>query len=177
MMDFLPEKNKSEAINEYVLRVLVIFLWGLFAEIIILIILFIPSLFYAKFKNMTLNNQLSATMKNYSGKEDDPTKVIKDINLYTRILDGEKTISIPDTVKDIVSTKPSGVKLNTFQITQGQNAILNFSVSGIAKTRDGLTSFDKALKANTKITNVVLPVSSLIKNSDLDFTITFSYTQ
>jgi hypothetical protein len=52
---------------------------------------------------------------------------------------------------------------------EGENSTL--SIGGVATTRDALLSFKKKLEADEKFEEIVLPVSSLAKDTDIDFSL------
>lgn len=75
----------------------------------------------------------------------------------------------------ITGAAPRGITITSFSIDR-TGAGGRVVVSGSAATRDALLSFANALKSIKQFSGVALPVSSLARDKDVPFTLSFSYT-
>jgi len=173
MLNFLPQKNKNQIIYEYLLRVIAFLLLFMFISSLILISLFIPSFFFAKFKNDTINNQLISTQQKSADKGEDPVLFIKNVNRLSISLSNTNTkATYSDIIKKIVSLKNKGIKISSIVISQESNASKKILINGVAKTRDSLTLFDKEIRIDGFFSNVTFPVADFIKSTDSEFSAT-----
>lgn len=128
----------------------------------------------------TKANSVDASLERFKDNEqftinEETQKVIKDINAKLKILsqvDSIKTVSdrVPEA---IIKMAPSGVKISSIlYFSEGTTA--RGEVRGVAPTRESLLLFQRSIEANKDFSNIVLPISSLLKNKDLEFSISFS---
>lgn len=178
MLNFLPKKNKKEVILEYFLRVVFYLLMFIFLSNIVLIILFTPSFFFAKYKNDTLNSQLESVKQKNITNGDDSVAFIKNMNTLSTVLSADSKFILADSdiIKKIVSLKNNNIKILSITITKenelGDKKIL---LSGIANNRDSLSLYEREIKIDGTFHSVIFPVSNFIKSSDLDFSVTLNY--
>jgi Tfp pilus assembly protein PilN len=78
-------------------------------------------------------------------------------------------------VDKILSLKNSNISLVSLSILEGEKGLRKITVSGISRSRDDLTRFNKNLISDGSFGDIDLPVSNLIKNSDLNFTMTMTH--
>jgi len=175
MLNFLPRKNKKQIIIEYLLRIVIVFLLFVFVSSIVLITLFSPTFFFAKYNNDTIKNQLESINSQAFSSSDDPIAIIKNTNELSKSLSSNevKNMTYNDIVNKIVSLKNKDIKIFSIDITEG-DAITDkeITIKGIANTRDSLTLFEKDIKTDGFFSNVLFPVSNFIKNSDSEFSAT-----
>lgn len=177
MLNFLPQKNRKQIILEYLHRVFSLLLQFFFVINIILITFFMPSYFYAKYKNNTINDQLLSLQDENATKGEDPVGFMKNINKLSIALSNDQnfTITYNDIVDKIISYKDKDIKIQMISISQEKNEDKKVQLSGIAKTRDSLTSFSTNMKTDGFFSSVVFPVSNFLKSSDLEFSATLIY--
>jgi hypothetical protein len=73
----------------------------------------------------------------------------------------------------VIALKPAGISLNTLNWTKIKSKVL-ININGVAKDRQTLISFEKAINGSGKFSEVVLPISNLAKDKDIDFKLTLS---
>jgi len=179
MLNFLPQNNKKKIILEYLSRILIMLLIFLFFAVVLLISLFIPSIIFSKYKNQTVKNQLESIKITNINENQDPIELIKKINTMIGILSGGNTVSLlmSNTIQKIISLKNKDIEILSISISDNSTSSEKIIINGIAKTRDGLTLFDKDLKNDGLFYSVDLPISNLIKNTNAQFTITLIYNK
>lgn len=173
MLNFLEQKNRKQIISEYVMRVIVYFLFFVFLTILFLTVFFMPSYFFVKYKYETVDQQLSLMNKKSAGKIEDPITYIKNVNKFLTVLttDSKDKVAYKSVVDKIISLKNQNIKIYSIIIDgnqKGDKIILN----GIAKTREGLTDFNNKLKLDGFFDSVDFPVASFIKSTDAEFSAT-----
>ncbi len=175
MLELLPQENKKKIFTEYIFRVSNVALLFLLASQILLLFLFTPSFFWTKYRDENLISQLSGVSFGADSK-DNPTNLIHTVNDLTKALSDGKSLSLSsnDAVQKVLAFKGKGIKIYSFNVNRIDASSMNFSISGIADTRNDLIGFQSALKQGVGFQNVVLPVANIIKNVDADFTITFT---
>ena len=175
MLNFLPQENKNKIVREYILRVAIFLMLFVFIASIILISLFAPSFFFAKYKDDTVKTQLEMAKQKNSGKIQDPILFIKNVNRLSVALSDNSgpTASYSDIISKIVSLKNKDIKITSISISE-DNATTNkrITIDGVANTRDSLTTYEKDLKVDGFFGNVIFPVSDYIKSTNSEFTAT-----
>ena len=177
MLNFLPQKNKKQIVSEYSIRTIIFLLAYILISSLILILLFTPSFFFAKYKNDAIDNQSELIKQKNINTNEDPIAFIKNINKLSSALSlsNVSTITYGDIVNKIVSLKNKDIKILSINITEENDTNnKNISINGIANTRDSLTLFEKDLKTDGYFSSVIFPVSSFIKSSDSTFSATLS---
>jgi hypothetical protein len=173
MLNFLPEQLRKSVKREYLLRVLSIFLGFLFFAGIILIALFVPSQALYLYKDAVVSNELSMMKSVEAISKDDPVRAIRSANDIIKSTDlNIQTVRISDLVLSALKIKGSGVSVTDISVsTNDPLSKFVISVGGISKSRDGLISFVKDLKDGGMFSSVDLPVSDLVKSTDVDFSL------
>ncbi len=178
MLNFLQQKNKKQIIIEYLLRAFVLLLSSILIISLVITILFLPSFFFSKYKNISLNNQLQSVKTESSSLIDDPILLIKNTNKFVQIFaqDNISPIKSTDIINKITSLKNKDIKILSINIRA--SADINFArtiqISGVANTRDSLTLFEKAIKDDGFFYSVIFPVANFIKSTDSAFTATLT---
>ena len=175
MLNFLQQKNIRQIIFEYLLRVTVYFLLFTLISCVILTTLFIPSFFFVKYKNDTINNQLLEIKQKNINVGEDPVSLIKNVNRLANALFDAATSSVKysDIIDKITILKNKDIKILSIVITEENNTgVKKILINGTANTRDGLTLFEKDIRIDGLFKSVVFPVSNYIKSSDSEFSAT-----
>jgi len=171
MLNLLPEEEKKRLKREYTVRYLiVIFLAIIFTGIIYFVLAF-PSYVISKLKQQELTAIIAELDRVDISKGVPVTELsLIDINKKIGDLRGTgKEVSIANIISEILNTVTSSIKINSFNYDK------NFlMLNGMAKDRDGLTSFVKKLEENTLFTKVNLPVSNLAQEKNINFSIQIS---
>lgn len=189
MINLLPDSNKKEIKKEYYTRLGVVVAIFLSALLVVRIASLLPSylLISAKHKSF-LERSNSAGHQDIQAKRESLEKVVTEINAKVAMLSGpEKATPSPEKVfSEIISKKPSGIQLNSLSYedatqsgtkrTENASAPQNIrlSIVGTAKERNTLLSFVEMLNKDPLFSSVDLPISSLVKDRDLNFTLAVS---
>ncbi len=177
MLNFLPKSYIKKVNLGYIFRTYVFLFTFILLAGIILTLLFIPSAIFSKYKNITVANQLESTKSVEVNEGVDAVALIKKLNAIVKVLSisGQTGLSPSDLVNKIISIKNTDIKISAISISNIQDVVTKIVITGVSKTRDSLTSFDNGLISDGTFASVDLPISSLIKSTDANFTMTLTY--
>ena len=174
MLNFLPQKNKNQIIFEYFLRIVVFSLIFIFIASLTLILLFMPSFFFVKYKNETINIQLESVKQKNVDKGGDPISFIKKTNKLSTVLSDDVNLAMTDIVNKVISLKNKNIKILSISISSNIANGETILINGIANNRDSLTLYKEDIENDGFFEKVVFPVSNFIKNSNSEFSATLT---
>ena len=176
MLNFLSQKNRKPIIYEYLYRIAVCFLTFVFLSAVLLIILFVPSFFFAKYKSDTIKTQFESIQQKNIDQKTDPTKLIRDVNKLSIIFSNEagSQVTSGDIIAKIISLKNKNIKISSMTITEKDDGGREISLAGTANTRDDLTTFAGNIKTDGFFKSLTFPLSDFIKSVNSEFTATLT---
>jgi hypothetical protein len=172
MLNLLPEQEKYFIKKEYKNRRSVVAWALLFCTLMIALISLLPSYVLSTQKRDEESLKVASFAKSSALEESK--------NLSAEILLANKKINAlkPDNYiytneifDDILSGQVVGVKVLRFSIARKNTERIDVVVGGVAEKRESLLLFQKNLKKIDRFIEVVLPVSDLVKDSDINFSI------
>jgi len=173
MINFIPEKLKKNILLEHKFRVFSVFFVSFFIVMIFIIFLLVPAYTLSIARKVVIKNQLALVKNTTVNYTEDSLNKVKDINEIVKILSVNVEVKKPgsELLKQIISLKGNNIKISSisFDIDTSQN--IKISMKGFSSTRESLTKYVKELKNTNLFSDVDLPVSNLVKSSDIDFTI------
>jgi hypothetical protein len=177
MLNFLQQKNKKQIIFEYLLRVIIFLFIFIFVSSLVLISLFMPSFFLAKYKINAISSQLESIKQENISKGEDPISFIKNVNRLSLALSDNSNSALiySDIISKIVYLKNKDIKILSISISNDNANNKTILISGTASTRDSLTLYERDIKTDGFFSSVVFPVLYFIKSSDSDFSATLVY--
>jgi hypothetical protein len=179
MINLLLPENKKRILNEYRLRLIVVYIIALgllLTTAIIAVMAFYSALFIDK---ISLQEVLQL--------EDQKTEVKEFDSYSTRIIGANKMINLLDNdhnnlhivsnlFDQIIVAKPVGLKLGTIEIKPSDKNQWALSLRGISGQRSDITSFIKTLRESPLVVAVDSPLANLIKGGTSEFTIVVTLT-
>jgi len=172
MMNFLPEEDKIKIKKEYLRRLFMI--WGIFFFLAVSagIVLLLPAFLFLRGQEDGLERQLIVFGERISRSGvKDIVPLAEDLNGKISVLaSGQGAVKKEsDVVKNILEGKTKGIKINNLSF----NGKI-FSIKGISENRTDLLVFVASLKNNKGFKQVESPVSNLVKEKNIEFTINIS---
>ena len=172
MFKLLTEEERQKVASEYAMRRVILMLFAFSLVLIVGLIWLSPS--YVR-SNARQNEVLERTrIINNSPKGGDEaeidawlSKINKELELLSPALDVDRP---SDFIDQILEQKIVGVRIIGFSWTKSKNKVA-LSVSGVATTRQALIAFEERINASGHFVDVVLPVSNLATDKDIDFQI------
>lgn len=174
MINLIPPQGIRSARREYLLRTASVCCMLLGSVILLLTVAHIPT--YALIDAQMV--ALESTARKEAGRGDAVRALETDVERAELIIKQlKRTKALPreiDIVAEIQSHASGDIQLTAFTIdVSGQKSDL-VQVSGVAATREALAGFKTALETSSFFEKADIPISSLVRDTDLPFTITLT---
>ena len=174
MINLLPISGIKRIISEYRIRLVTTALVMLAAIILIATTLLFPAYLLASHKRTIILEDLSKTGDRAVSSQEtkELEKIIKEIDATLDMLSskGQKF-----SISNDMLTKTAGFRTENIKITgmfyDKKDPESSFSLKGTAASRQSLTSFIEMLKKDVAFRDVSLPISDLVKDRNIDFTV------
>lgn len=174
MINLLPISGIKKIISEYRIRLITTALVMFAIIILIAMTLLFPAYLLVSHKRTIVLEDLSkAGDQNASSQEvKDLEKVIKETDVILDLLNAKgQKFSVSG---DIVA-KTAGLRTENIKITgifyDKKDLESSLSLKGSATSRQSLSSFIEMLKKDAAFADVSLPISDLVKDRNIDFTV------
>jgi hypothetical protein len=171
MFTLLPQEEKAVLKKEYILRVVIIFIFSLGASILVSVILLVPSyvLSSQRAKDAKLQKQALEASPVFKAKSD----VVKSVTEAKSELSLVKSDDHYPTeiFKIIQGHNVNGVTIESYDFSSEAEGG-SVTVTGKAQSRNVLLSFVQNLQSEKNFSKVDFPVSGLSPRSNLDFSVT-----
>ena len=174
MFKLLTELAKQKVKHEYRRRRTIVMLSGLILVLIVGTIGLLPS--YVLLNARQNEARESVKVMNSSMEKDEPDLQawLKSINhklkLLSPVLDTDRPSEIVEKILDI---RPASINMNSFSWKKASGKI-TLSINGVALDRQALIMFENRINSTGKFSEVVLPISNLAKDKNINFQINFS---
>lgn len=173
-VNLLPPEEKVNLGYEFRIRAITIVGSSFLAVLAVAFVLLLPTKFLLLFQTEDVLRALDIERKQeaQSGISADIAN-IKEANrmadLVNRNMESRSRFSA--SVQNIFGAVPSGVSLSLLTYARGSRRV---SVEGFAPTRESLLSFIGALKQRSEIQDVASPVSNVIRDTEVLFSLTLT---
>jgi len=175
MFNLLPIQERKTIHKEYNSRRIVLVLnflnlTGLIAMVLLVAPFFLVNLKYKVSQEEMKNLEVETPeLKNTGNLEPLASKTVEKLKLLQEL----PALSPLSVWEKIVINKSEHIKIKSFSYLNESTGI-NVFVRGTADSREALTTFSRSIESEASFKNVDLPVSSLTRDKDLDFSISFS---
>lgn len=169
MYKLLPEEARENVRREYLLRRAVIMASALVLVGVVALVGLFPShmLSQARQKEALSGTQFVSGSKRKSDQE--LREWFDGLSLKLKTLSPKLDQDRPsENIAQVISEKGSGIRLTSFGWSKKDGQI-GLSVSGIARDRQALLSWESRLNESKHFASVSLPVSNLAKDKDISF--------
>lgn len=172
MINLLPNSKKQVVRAEYRRRVAVVALSLFLAASFFAFLFLVPSYLLSYLKLVSLEERAALFKK--SIEEETAAKELARLETELSLLRvGETAPSASAFIEAVVKEKGAAVRLKQISYERrGKTA--KFDVSGSAATRASLIAFVDRLKARNEFEDVYSPISNLVKDKDITFTVQIS---
>ncbi|MFY9461911.1 MAG: hypothetical protein WAP51_01780 [Candidatus Sungiibacteriota bacterium] len=170
-LNLLPPQQK-ENLNYEIDRRMVQFL-GLWFSVVVIIfgVLILPAFFFISFQQSEAERAKSIEegARQAARTTEAEEKILRINNLLDVIVAREgKKQDVSPFLKEVLSRSPAGVSIALITFTPAENRA---TVAGLAATRSGLLKFIDLLKGSPGIKAVTSPVSNIIQEEDINFSL------
>ncbi|MEK7662255.1 MAG: hypothetical protein AAB355_02025 [Patescibacteria group bacterium] len=177
MVNLLPETHRKIIEAEYRSRALLTTLYFIIIFFIIAAALLLPAYFLSREKLAVVSVDSVTVTALAKSQAEEVRREISLLNEKLAILSLEKsTLSVSEIVSLIISARGAGVYIKNM-IYESRGNTSKIDVFGTAKTRDALIAFVERVKKEKKFSEVYSPISNLVKEKDIDFTVQIGITQ
>jgi hypothetical protein len=173
MRNLLTPTIKRQLRREYLLRVAVIGLIFFSVAVLLGIIAFMPSYLLSMSERRAVVSQAAVIEESLASREiqelsNDLHRSRTELELIAGLETGGV---ISDRLIALVESGSLGISLSSFSYTRGEGES-TLIISGEADTRSDLLAFEGILDENPDYTSVILPVSNLVSERNISFSIT-----
>ena len=168
MINLIPPSAKKSITVEYWKRILAVWLFLFSFAFIIVSVFLLPTHIVLRTQISDLEASMSADVDRVSNYDTSATELIATSNLAKLLLENNATSSPSVLISALKLYAGANVALNNFQFTKLESTP-SITLAGMANTRQSLAAFRDAVTADTRFSTVNLPISNLIKDKDLLF--------
>jgi hypothetical protein len=176
-LNLLPLNDRKRVGNERLRRFLALFYSGVAMIFVVGIVLLLPTYFFLFFQNKGVAELAAAARNSTESEQGQKTEqLIEHTNNTLRRLKQEHSLmpsSITRHLNDVISLTPAGIILIQYSYTQETDTI---QIRGTAAFRDNLLYFVENLQTHSEFENIESPVENILREKDIDFTISFHIT-
>jgi hypothetical protein len=171
MFKLLTEESRATVSREYKLRRVVLIVTSLSLVLAVALVGLFPSYILSQVKQAE-----AGAMSNQQEGKEDLEAWLQEFNGKLRALSaGIAPARASADIEKVLSLKGAGIRITQLKWNEG-DAEAKLSLMGVANDRQTLLSFEKRLKDSGKFSAVMLPVSNLAKERDINFQIDLSLT-
>ena len=170
MTNLLPKKEQKEVVKEYKSRRMVVTVAAFGVTAFLCMLFLLPSFILSQVKLNVVAKQaeeVRARGEIIEGENDAAQKLLS-ANSKVEILESGDEYSTHSFVIAVTKHKNENIKIRTISYVHSAEEG-NIRVGGLARDRESLTQFLKALESEEVFKSVDLPVSSFAKDKDIDF--------
>ncbi|MCX6739103.1 MAG: PilN domain-containing protein [Candidatus Parcubacteria bacterium] len=188
MINLLPENEKQKIKKEYHLLVLSVWLPAIFIILTVAIFSFLPSFFLSRlqYQKIFAESQTKEVITKQS-QVLEMKRSANDANMKISLLlkNSTSTQSAQPLLREIMESRPSGVYITSFSFDRNagvrppkdkKTVPPSIVIQGRADSRAGLLSFVDALNKKKEFSSVDLPLSNLISDTNLFYTLNITVT-
>lgn len=174
MINLLPTAYRRELTKAYWLRLGIVGLYLASGALVAGALLLVPSFFSVYMQERYLKQERAVQEERAKGNVSVLQDTLRQSSQRVAIVKAKYAeTSLTEVLSSIIEKKPAGITLSSLQF-DGTKESREIVIEGESVTRDTLVLFDKALKEDTRIASVTLPISNLASSADISFRITIT---
>lgn len=176
MINLIPVEEKARMNKDFYLRFLIVAFVMFGILFLMASVAIFPSYMLLIEKKSTINTKLK-TQENEVVPEVDQkaSNIIEDLNKKIETVTNSQStrydVSIK-VVKEILYKKTLGIQITQIHYKADELEKKTVIINGIASNRERLLDFRKNLERDTMFSNVDLPISNFVNDSDIEFNLT-----
>jgi hypothetical protein len=170
MINLIPPRARAMIIKEYWLRVVAVWLFLLGTGCLLVASLLLPTYMLLRTELLSLREQVAANLAE-TATFDSSSTALATAMAEAKLLAAMSTSTYTVDIARLTEIAGNSVTLRSFSFVtvEGKNTI---TITGTAITRAALASFRDTIEADERFVDAVLPISSLIKDRDIEFSMT-----
>lgn len=175
MINLIPPRARATIIKEYWLRVVAVWLFLLGTGGLLVASLLLPTYMLLRTELVLLRDQVAggaAEVANFDSSSASLATAMKEADLLKKMATSS---SYTAAIERLTTIAGPAVTISTFGFARVEQKT-TITITGVAATRASLASFRDTIEADANFADAILPISSLIKDKNLDFTMTLTST-
>jgi hypothetical protein len=170
MINLIPPLARATIIKEYWLRVVGVWLFLLGTGCLLVASLLLPTYMLLRSELISLREQVTANAAKTATFDTSSTALAKAM-AEVRLLSTMSTSTYTMDITRLTEIAGNNVAVESFAFVTAENKT-TITITGTATTRTALASFRDAIEADERFVDAILPISSLIKDRDIEFSMT-----
>lgn len=177
MINLIPQSAKSSITREYWTRVFTVWLFILGGVTFIITALLIPVLVLVNTQISAYEETAKAALSEVNKYDLSSTALVRASQDAAKIIRMQDAPRFTEYITLFESLQNDAITIERFEFTKQGDALSPVSISGKAETRQALADFREALLEHDRIDTVILPISNLAQDKDINFAITVTMKQ
>jgi len=173
MINLIPPAAKKIMVREYWTRVLSVWLILFGTACVIITCLLLPTYLLINIKTSVLKEQATSATEKMASYDISATELQIANRQAQILLQPSEGPLFTDFVTDFKDKSGIGITISDYKFTRTKTAG-SITLSGLANTRQDLADFRDRLEEDERFFKVDLPISNLIKDSNLLFSMTLT---
>jgi hypothetical protein len=169
MINLLPPNARRNVIREYWLRVATVWMFLLGTGCLIVAALLLPTYVQIQIQLNALSESMNASTETISSYDTLARELVVANDRSKILLNAASSTPFSVYVTNIEQLSGQAISINTYTFTRPKTGEATIAISGIARTRQELADFKDVLSSEGVYSRVDLPISNLIKEKDLLF--------
>jgi hypothetical protein len=178
MINLIPKEEKKIMTMGFYHRLAILFFLIVSFSILVACVALLPAYFISTVKDSIINTKLE-TQKHQPlpllGEQS--LLAIKDINTKLSLVENAEKNKFPiseKVINEILLKKTPDIKIIQILYENDQTQVKKISILGSAPSREVLLTFEETLEDDPNFKNVDLPISSFVKESNIQFNLSLT---
>lgn len=169
-LNLLPPEEKFRLQYAMWTRAVIAIGGGLSLFLIAFIVLLLPTLFVLKAQEPALLDALNFERRAYGQEAPSMARDVRALNRLARLVNQHASQRVPiyTLLTETFRDTPTGVRLQEVSFQAGRGEV---AMAGFSSTRSALLEFIRALERSPRIASVSSPLSNLVRETDIAFTL------
>lgn len=173
MLNLLPPQQKKELRLDLLSQVIISTAIAVIFMILILALLLLVAQSFLNINSEEIERELVLWQSRAEIRElESLEKKVRELNRELIFLDGlqKEQVRFSLFLENLAKDVPAGIRFDDISVKES-----NVSIKGYALTRDILLTFKNTLESASYVSNFDFPLSNLVKTTDIDFILSFTY--
>lgn len=171
MTNLIPPHARINVIREYWLRVATVWALLLSCAVVAISALLIPTYVSLQSQISFLKSSESTLTEDHKDVSSIESVIERTNALALQLAAPDAMLSIGKVIDAVNDSVPPGVTLRTYRVVRNGTSIDSVEVQGVASSRTALADLKTRIEAHALFTDANVPISDLIKESNLPFAI------
>ena len=173
MINLLPESEQKKLAREYAARVGIVLAAFLSGVLLLGILFLIPAYLSARAAYDAAMTRLGALDQAAVAKQIETARRANDLDQKLTLLKVPSKLSAATVLEKLTAKRTLGISITNISYDR-RSMGTKLDVQGVSASREALIGFVKNLKSEQAFAEVYSPVSNLVKDRDINFTISIA---